>query len=798
MVGALAAAVAYRRPVAIDNGEAWSYDERAKALAASEPASPEVVVVEIGDDDLRWAQENMGVSWPWPRTMHGYLASFAARGAPKAVVFDFLFEDLDKDAAHTEDFAAAMRQAGKVVIGMSMPAGQIAPRASGGRWAVLQGRYPTRSLALDAAMRLSNFGARSYLLPAAGGLELYLGGYEGAEQAEGTLAQLSANPLLESIFQGAPVPVAPRELSERELASEVRAEALLAERDSIAATIPNELELPERGIAPPLGVLAASAAKVANVKQEPDADGILRRYELLACHEGRLWPSLALSAWLVGHPDQRPRFDGAELLLGERRFPLDERGRAILRYPPRAGHRHLAARELLGALGDLEEGRPPRIDPVELKDKYVVVGPFASAMRDVKASPIDRAHPGPEINAAMLDNLLSGKVIRRAGRGEEAAIAFAVALLVAVSVVAVETVVTSTVGALFSGVAVLALLLTGLWGLASWLLRARGLWVPVVVPGGGALLASAAAVLSASGMERRDRRFVQEALGRYTSPALVKELLAHPEYLSLEWGETREISVYFSDIAGFTSFSEKLRPERLVKLLNEYLSEMTDIVLAHGGVVDKYIGDAIMAFWGAPLPEPEHARKAVLSALAMRRRCEQLRAKWKAEFGAEVIARAGINTGQAVAGNMGSRHKFNYTVMGDMVNLASRLEGANKPYGTTLMISETTYEKVREVVEARELDLLAVKGKQKPVTVYEVLCEKGALEPQAVQVMAEYRRGLSLYRGQQFAQASAAFEKALALSPEDGPSRTYLERCRHFLADPPGAGWDGVWHMKEK
>src|SRR5262249_7722680 len=157
----------------------------------------------------------------------------------------------------------------------------------------------------------------------------------------------------------------------------------------------------------------------------------------------------------------------------------------------------------------------------------------------------------------------------------------------------------------------------------------------------------------------------------------VRELMAHPEYLSLEWGEKRPMSVYFSDIAGFTTISEGLPPERLVALLNDYLTHMTDLVLEHGGVVDKYIGDAVMAFWGAPLPDPDHAKRAVRCALAMRRRCDELRPVWQAQYGTDVRARAGVNSGSAVVGNMGSRHKYNYTVMGDMVNLASRLEGAN-------------------------------------------------------------------------------------------------------------------------
>jgi adenylate cyclase len=334
--------------------------------------------------------------------------------------------------------------------------------------------------------------------------------------------------------------------------------------------------------------------------------------------------------------------------------------------------------------------------------------------------------------------------------------------------------------------------------LTSWALSSRGIWAAALAPSLGALLSMVLALLSTNHLERDSRRFVQEALGRYTSPVLVRELIAHPEYLSLEWGEVREVSVYFSDIANFTSFSEQLKPERLVALLNDYLTNMTDIVLEHGGVVDKYIGDAIMAFWGAPLAEPEHARRSVLAAIAMRRRCEALRPRWLKEFNTLVIARAGINTGPVVSGNMGSRHKFNYTVMGDAVNLASRLEGANKPYGTTLMVSQACFERAREAIEVRELDLLAVKGKKEPVAVYDVLEEKGRVEPRVAEAVRHFHGGLARYRAQEFRAAIAHFERALEVCPEDGPSAAYLERCKHFIDEPPGVGWDGVWRMKEK
>jgi adenylate cyclase len=352
--------------------------------------------------------------------------------------------------------------------------------------------------------------------------------------------------------------------------------------------------------------------------------------------------------------------------------------------------------------------------------------------------------------------------------------------------------------ALVTTSATAGLSLFGFWLVARWLFDAHGLWVGVAAPALGAIASTFAVLLVTSASERRNRRFVQEALGRYTSPALVKELIEHPEHLSLEWGERREMTVYFSDIAGFTTFSEALPPEKLVALLNDYLTNMTDLVLEHGGVVDKYIGDAVMAFWGAPIPNADHAAAAVRCAIAMRDRCAELRPGWKERYGVDVFARAGLSSGDAVVGNMVSKHKYNYTVMGDMVNLASRLEGANKAYGTALMISEACYAPVKDLVVTRELDLLAVKGKDKPVRVYEVFGEVGKVGADVIALTEAFAAALARYRGRDFAGAEAAFRDILVKNPDDGPSKTYVERCRHLAAEPPGDDWDGVWHLKEK
>jgi adenylate cyclase len=284
--------------------------------------------------------------------------------------------------------------------------------------------------------------------------------------------------------------------------------------------------------------------------------------------------------------------------------------------------------------------------------------------------------------------------------------------------------------------------------------------------------------------------------------SVVDELIKRPELLALG-GEERVLSVMFSDVADFSTISEKLTPTELVSLLNEYLTAMTDIVIRHGGIIDKYQGDCIMAEFGAPLPYEDHALRSCRAALEMIDELGKLRKKWEGEGKPQLHARVGINTGRMLVGNLGSSHFVDYTVMGDHVNLASRLEGANKPYGTKLMVSEWTWEVVKEEMYGRELDRIRVKGKDAPVKVYEVMGRReggagGTVPPAAAELIAGFDAALELYKQARFADALAAFRALGERFPDDGPTALYAERCEEYLAEPPEAGWDGVYTMKTK
>lgn len=297
--------------------------------------------------------------------------------------------------------------------------------------------------------------------------------------------------------------------------------------------------------------------------------------------------------------------------------------------------------------------------------------------------------------------------------------------------------------------------------------------------------------------EESQKRFIKNAFAHYLSPPVIDQLILHPDTMELG-GKEQELTTFFSDIQGFSTISEKLTPPQLVGLLNEYLSEMSDIILNYDGTVDKYEGDAIMAFYGAPHQFKDHAVRACYAAIDMQKRLEVLRSHWVQHGRDALFVRMGMNTGPAVVGNMGSHSRMDYTVMGDSVNLASRLEGANKFYSTYTMISETTYNKVKNFIEARELDQIQVVGKTEPTKVYELLCRKGKLDDDFIEMLVVYNKALELFKNRQWADAKVEFKNASKIIKHDGPSHTYMKRCTEFLRKPPPANWNGVYSLKAK
>jgi adenylate cyclase len=272
--------------------------------------------------------------------------------------------------------------------------------------------------------------------------------------------------------------------------------------------------------------------------------------------------------------------------------------------------------------------------------------------------------------------------------------------------------------------------------------------------------------------------------------------MQNPEMLRLG-GEEKELTAMFSDIRRFTALSESLSPTSLVEVLNEYLSEMTEVIVKHWGTLDKLIGDAMMAFGGALYPQDDHAVRACRAALEMHETLIDLQRRWGAQGRPRIDIGVGINTGCMVVGNMGSKSRFNYTIMGDNVNLASRLEGTNKTFGTRLIICENTYQLARHEMLARELDLIRVKGKSKPVKIYELIGTVAAAAQHRDRI-ERFAQGLAAYREGNWATALGIFETLAADCPQDAPSHVFAKRCQGFLLHAPEGVWDGVYVMKTK
>ncbi len=539
------------------------------------------------------------------------------------------------------------------------------------------------------------------------------------------------------------------------------------------------------GAAFPVPVLAKNVAWLANVREVPDGDGVFRRAMPFRIFDDQVLPSLGFAGWLAGR-DEKPvkaRIEGDMLVAGGRRIPLDAAGRMILRFRGKSGTHETvtAAAVIQSELRLLEGGEPPIKDGTVFKDAYVVFGFSAPGLKDLRPSPMGGDYPGPEIYATMLDNLLAGDFLRDAP-------AAAVWLWVLVLALAAGVASASARNGWQSGLAALVLIpLPTLAGLGAW---QAGFVLPAAGPSAGVVVALLGGAVVNFVLEGRQKMFIKGAFKHYLSAEVIEQIMRDPTSLKLG-GERRELTIFFSDLQGFSTISEKLGPEDLTKLLNDYLSDMTDIILEEGGTLDKYEGDAIIAFWNAPLHQPDHAVRAVRASVRCQRKLAERRAEFEKRTGAVLKMRIGLNTGPVVVGNMGSSNRFDYTVLGDAANLASRLEGANKALGTYMMVAEATWALTNGAFPGRELGQLTVVGRKTPVRVYEAT----GLEGESVSAAEKaFATALARVRAGQWAEAAAAF----AALPDDAAAQIYAAKCRALAAAGPGAAWDGIWNLTEK
>ncbi len=334
-------------------------------------------------------------------------------------------------------------------------------------------------------------------------------------------------------------------------------------------------------------------------------------------------------------------------------------------------------------------------------------------------------------------------------------------------------------------------------GIALWLFNIKQFYIPLITIMAPVLACYLVSPFILYWQTWRETKFIRQAFSKYVSPTVVEQLTKNPELLELG-GKAVEITAFFSDIEGFTGISEKLQPTELVELLNEFLSEMTDIILKHEGTVDKFEGDAIIAFFGAPNPLENHALSAIQASVEMQMRLVELRETWQTQNKPALKMRIGLCSGMSVVGNMGSAKRMDYTMMGDTVNTAARLEGVNKIYGTYTLISQTTAALAGGKFITREIDKIKVLGKKEPVTIYTLTSQAEAVSEFQTKALKSYKKGIVAYRLRDWKTAASFFETALAIWPDDRPSQTMLQRCRQFDATPPADDWDGSAVMLSK
>jgi adenylate cyclase len=528
----------------------------------------------------------------------------------------------------------------------------------------------------------------------------------------------------------------------------------------------------------PVPDVATNAFCLASVRAEPDSDDVLRRIPLWEAFDGAPIPSpaAALPA-AAGELQPVVSSDDGTARVGDRSIPLDRDGLALLRYfGGIERYRPVRAAAVIRSGLMRREGAEPELDPDEFRDAYVLFGFSAPGLKDLRSTPLGGLMPGVGIHAIALENLLRNAFIRPLPPGG------ALLWILFCGGAAGAALGAASRPSATAAIAPAALVLPAAVSAAGY---AAGWNVPAAAPA----LAAAGAVLASTlvqyALEGRRKGEIKRAFRHYLSPAVIERLLDDPSRLQLG-GERKELTLFFSDLQGFTTFSEQLDPETLTSLLNDYLSAMTDVLLDEGGTVDKYEGDAIIAFWNAPLDQPDHAARACRAAVRCRDALAGLRGKYVRRYGADLRMRIGLHTGEAVVGNMGSRERFDYTALGDAVNLASRLEGANKAFGTGLLASSAVRDRAGKSFRWRRIGPVQVAGRSQPVDTWQLLADCDPPVPDA------YERGLRECDARRWIAAIEAFETC----PDDPVAERYARRLRDVASN--GAPWDGTWVLEDK
>jgi adenylate cyclase len=726
------------------------------------PPDPRIVIVDIDQK----SQEGLG-KWPFSRTNFATMLDVLREGGAKVVGFDVTFDKPDQTAAPVRALAERLAK--------RKTAGQAVDPKLEAEIAALAAEYDADKQFGEAIQRFGNVVLGNFFFPKEelkGTDEATLNSYADLVQWY-SLGQNSLNPAT----------------GKQDFLSLVqRCEANGILYTATMANIPALLS-PDNNTKSTMGFF--------NVL--PDADGVLRRSLLVVpfdrsekLADAELYGSLEVQTirLYLGVPSEQLTVNYNQtgivsLQFGDKlQVKPDSIGRMAINY--RGPERTYPYYSIV----DVVQRKIPR---GTFRDKIVLVGASATGIGDLRTPPYGGiTYPGVEVHANSIDNMLNHEALTRGASQElwdiAAILFFGVAVGIWMALVAPRW--------MWFGLSFLVPLLA-----VDYVAFLRGWWLNFSVPAltlvSNVLLVSLYRAL----VEEKEKRKIRTAFGQYLSPEVIRRLLLNPKLVE---PKKTEITVMFSDIRGFTTISEKLDAQDLAIFLNQYLSDMTSLVFEYAGTLDKYIGDAVMAFWGAPFEVDDHAINGCNSALRMMQRVRAMQQEWQAQGKPKLDIGIGLNSGVASVGNMGSELRYGYTALGDTVNLSSRLEGLNKDYGTHIIVNETTYGATRAAEFVyRELDVIRVKGKSQPVTIYGLISRKGEASvygsAEEVQLrLEEFARGREQYRKRLWEEAQQTFQSILDRWGEDGPSRLYWKRCQDYLFDEPPSGWDGVFTMTHK
>ncbi|MDR2808717.1 MAG: adenylate/guanylate cyclase domain-containing protein [Spirochaetaceae bacterium] len=715
-----------------DYSEYKLYDLRVTTLAPYTRPSDDIVLILLDQDSIDWARQQRSWSWPWPRQAYAEIVDYINEGGASSFAFDVIFSE---PSLYDTVFDSILNN----IEGINRNGGEPATETQSLR------SNPVFNDDESFARAASDFGKV---------VQTVFFSTQSGNTAK--WPETLNTPLFDTSGWT-------QDLSKfNVLTGEIGAQF-------------------------PVDTIRDSAGVIGNITGKADPDDVFRRHNLFAVFDGKAIPGLAAASLLASGLEPQISYDDKKQLItwGAYQIPVDKNGRTLLRFRGNL-ERYIpyTAQEILQSAEAYHAGKEPLLPPENFAGKYIFFGYYAPGLFDICTNPISSVYPGVGMHITMLDNLLQQDFIREAPRSVGIVLCLVITVLVC-SLVLYSGKIPVALGT--SG-GVLVVIIVG----AFFAYHQAGLWLPMVAPMVATILAFFASTLYNYATEGSQKRFIKSAFSQYLNPTVIDQLLANPERLQLG-GERREISIFFSDIQGFTTVSEKLDPTQLTEMLNDYLSVMTDTILDSGGTIDKYEGDAIIAFWNAPLSYKDHAARALSASLACQKLLAERQELFYEQYGVRLLTRIGLNTGYAVVGNMGSNKRFDYTMLGDSVNLAARLEGQNKQFGTYIMCTENTFMQAGQAGTffGRKLAELAVVGKTKPVTVYEPVSEAAWHEKQ--ELFKRFDKARSLFYAAQFDQALPLFE---ALANVDKPSFYYAQQCRYYKEHP--AEWKGYWQATSK